>query len=133
MKTLSIFAAALMLCNFAWAQSKPADPPAKVPLAPSVAKDELWTAVHKRDMAQKQIADLSAKFAQLQNQATQQMQTLQAQEKQAENEIDAVKPKAFAAAKLDPEKYELNLDTMEFSPKPTPATKSEAQPPAPRQ
>ena len=122
---------ALVLCMLsffgylAYGQSKPADPPAKVPLAPSVAKDELWTAVHKRDMAQKQIADLSAKFAQLQNQATQQMQTLQAQEKQAENEIEAAKPKAFAAAKLDPSKYDLDLDTLEVSPKPEP--KAEAK------
>lgn len=112
-------------CLLGFAQSKPADLPTKIPLAPSVAKDELWTAVHKRDMAQKQISDLSAKFAQLQNQATQQMQTLTSNLASAETEIKTAREKAFAAAKLDPEKYDLNLDTMEFSPKPEP--KAEAK------
>jgi hypothetical protein len=120
MKTLTI-AAALMLCSFAGAQSKPADPPpapaAKIPLAPSIAKDELWVAVHKRDMAQKQISDLTAQFVQMQNQATTKMQSLQAQEKQTEADIDAAKVKAYAAAKLDPAKYDLDLETMEFSAK----------------
>jgi hypothetical protein len=121
MKTLTIFVAALMLCSFAGAQQKPADPPpatsAKIPLAPSIAKDELWVAVHKRDMAQKQISDLTAQFVQMQNQATQKMQTLQAQEKQTEADIEAAKTKAYAAAKLDPVKYDLDLETMEFSAK----------------
>jgi hypothetical protein len=101
---------------------KPADPPApKITLAPSPVKDELYSAVHKRDTAEKQIADLNSRFLQLQQQATQQLQQLQAQDKQAADAIEAAKTKAFASAKLDPAKYDLDLETMEFSPKPAPA------------
>lgn len=120
MKRLSIFPAVLMLCSFASAQSKPVDPPAKIPLAPSIAKDELWTAVHKRDMAEKQISELNTRFLQLQQQATTQLTQLQAQDKQAVDAIEAAKSKAYAAAKLDPAKYDLDLETMEFSPKAAP-------------
>jgi hypothetical protein len=123
MKTLSFFAVLLMLCTFGFAQSKPADPPAKIPLAPSTAKDELWVAVHKKDMAQKQMSDLNAQLMQIQGQATTKMQSLQTQEKQAESDIEAAKMKAYAAAKLDPGKYDFDLETMEFSAK----TASEAK------
>jgi hypothetical protein len=122
-----------LLCTLCFAQSanvanqpighvaeKPADPPAKISLPPSAAKDELWSAVHKRDQAQKQIADLNARFLQLQQQATAQLQTLQAQDKQAADAIEAAKTKAYAATKLDPAKYDLDLETMEFSPKAEP-------------
>jgi hypothetical protein len=125
------------ICTFCLAQSKPADPPtttgdhettgsyhaippappAKIPLAPSIVKDELWVAVHKRDMAQKQMSDLNAQLMQIQGQATQKMQTLQGQQKQAEVDIEAAKAKAYAAAKLDPAKYDFDLETMEFSAK----------------
>ena len=89
----------------------------KIPLAPSSTKDALWTAVHKRDLAEKQISDLNARFLQLQQQATQQLQTLQAQDKQAADAIEAAKKQAYALAKLDPGKYDLDLETMEFSQK----------------
>jgi outer membrane murein-binding lipoprotein Lpp len=122
MKILTISAALLMLCTFGLAQSKPADPPAKIPVTLE-SRDPLRAAIHKQDQVQKQISDLTAQFVQMQNQATTKMQTLQAQEKQTEADIEAAKLKAYAAAKLDPAKYDLDLDTMEFSTK----TASEAK------
>ena len=138
MKTLSFFAVVLMLCTFGVAQSKPAEhtnvpPPltgdavtapstAKIPVTLE-SKDALRAAIHKQDQAQKQLSDLNAQLMQIQNQATAKMQTLQAQEKQADEAVTQAKTKAYAAAKLDPGKYDLDLETMEFSPK----TASEAK------
>ena len=150
MKTLRTISIALVVVLF-WvvvsqhlcAQSKPADPTApagddshqvaglaqatpgkaKIPVTIE-SRDVLRAAIHKQDQAQKQISDLTAQFVQMQNQATTKMQTLQAQEKQAAEAVSEAKTKAYAAAKLDPGKYDLDLDTMEFSAKtPTEAKK----------
>jgi hypothetical protein len=98
----------------------PAASPAKVAIPPSTVKDELASALHKRDAAQKQISDLQLNFIQVQAQATQKLQALQAQEKQATDAIDAAKKKLLAAAKLDPAHYTVSEDPIEAVAKPEP-------------
>jgi hypothetical protein len=133
MKTLSIFAAALMLCTFGVAQSKSTVPPAiaDVSAAPSAAKipvpmeskDALRSAIHKQDQDDKQISDLNAGYIQMQTQAQTKMQSLQADKEKYSKLIEAEKKQAFINAKLDPAKYEIDLEAMEFSAK----TASEAK------
>lgn len=131
------------ICTFCLAQSpatplqpaakvedvKPAPKTAKIPVPVSLAKDQLWVAIHKRDMAQKQISDLQTQFAQMQAQATQKLQSLQAQDKQAEDAIEAAKVKVYAEAKLDQAHYDLDTEAMEFSEKSSPTAKTTPAPP----
>lgn len=122
-----LLVASLAFCGYVigFAQSpapaKPADPPAKVALPSSPAKDALYSAIHKRDQADKDLTDLNLKLTQLQNQAAQQYQQLQARKQQADIAVDAARSEAYKAAKLDPAKFELNDETMEFTAKPEPA------------
>lgn len=118
MKTLTFCAVALTLCSFAGAQSKPADPPAPIKIPVSLeSRDPLREAIHKQDQNDKQISDLSSQFAQMQNQAQTKMQGLQADKEKWSKLIEAEKKQAFVNAKLDPAKYDLDSETMEFSAK----------------
>jgi hypothetical protein len=118
MKTLTFCAVALTLCSFAGAQSKPADPPAPIKIPVSLeSRDTLRAAIHKQDLDDKQISDLTAQFAQMQNQAQTKMQGLQADKEKWSKLIEAEKKQAFVNAKLDPAKYDLDSETMEFSAK----------------
>lgn len=125
MRTLTVCAVALTLCSFAAAQSTPAahnnDPPAapatikaSVPLE---SRDSLRAAIHKRDVDDKQISDLTSQFAQMQSQAQTKMQSLQTDKEKWSKLIESEKKQAFVNAKLDPAQYDLDEDTMEFSAK----------------
>ena len=122
MKTLRF--AVFLLTSFAIAQTpvppKPADSPAPLTLAPSPAKDALYAAIHRRDQIEKQMTDLNLRFSTLQAQATQQFKELQDQDAKAGAALDAAKTEALKAAKLDPAKYSLDLDTMQVIPNPEP-------------
>jgi hypothetical protein len=126
MKTLTFCAALLMLCSFADAQSKPTVPPVstadaapntvKIPV-PLESRDPLRSAIHKQDQDDKQISDLTSQFAQMQSQAQTKMQGLQADKEKWSKLIESEKKQAFVDAKLDPAKYDLDSETMEFSAK----------------
>lgn len=105
--------AAVGYAAFAHAQ----DAPVKIPV-PAADKDNLRALIHKQDKIEKQVAELNAQFMKLQQQAIAQMQGLQADQEKQKKAIDAAETQAFAAAKLDPAKYTLDEDAMEFTPKP---------------
>jgi hypothetical protein len=66
------------------------------------------------------MTDLNLRFSTLQAQATQQFKELQDQDAKAGAALDAAKTEALKAAKLDPAKYSLDLDTMQVIPNPEP-------------
>jgi hypothetical protein len=89
----------------------------------SPAKDAIYAAIHKKDQADKALTELNLKLAQIQQQANQQFDALQKQTVAAQAALDDAEKKAFEAAHLDPAKFTLDHETMEFTPKPEPAKK----------
>jgi hypothetical protein len=101
-----------------------------VPIPSSPAKDALFTAMHKKDQADKAVSDLNAKVLQLQQQIQQQSTQLEAQQKAASKSVDDAQVALLKEMKLDPEKYSVNLETMEATAKATPPSTT-APAPAP--
>lgn len=119
MKTLSIFAAALMLGSFASAQAaKP---------IPTEALKPLMAAIHKHDQVEKKISDLNMQFLQMQAQAKATMDKLQADEKETAAAMDKAEADAYRIAGLSAKDYAEDLDGFTFTPRPSTAP----APPAP--
>jgi hypothetical protein len=102
--------------------------PAKIPIPRSAAKDALYAAVHKKDVADKAIAELNAKTIQFQSGAQQQFLKLDAQQKEAQKEQDAADAALLKELNLDDGRHMINHETMEAMIKPEPV-----KPPAPVQ
>jgi hypothetical protein len=136
MKTLTLFAALLMSLP-AFAQAKPADapatPPAAAPAAPQKTpipvgadRDELLRATHKQDVVEKQMYDLNMRFMQFKDQATSQLNALQAEDKQDTEAVSAAKEKVCAALKLV-HHCDVDTDAMEAANKPEPKPDAQAK------
>ena len=137
MKTLSIFAAALMLGSFAGAQAKPADPPAaevtkpakltepeKKPV-PVDAKEPLRVAIHQHDQAAKQISDINLQYVQMSAQAKAQMDVAQKKEQESAAAITKAEDEAYKTAGLDRKDFAIDDEAMQFTPRPKPQGKAE--------
>lgn len=112
-----------LLCSaltFAQAPQQPhtLTAPQKIEVPSSKAKDALYTAIHKKDQADKAVADLNVRIAQIQQQATQQFQQLDVQQKAADKAVAEAEAALLKEMKLDPEKWTLNHETMEATAKP---------------
>jgi hypothetical protein len=115
-----------LLCSLAFSQAKPADPaPAPVPTLSAEQKVSLLTLQHKLDATQKQMKDLDLQFQQLQTNAKNQFQSLQQQESAQKAELDAAQKRVLSDMKLDPARYDLNLETLAITAKPEPPKPAE--------
>lgn len=94
--------------------------PAKTKLEIGPARDALREAIHNKDKADKAMSDLNVNLAQVQQRATQQYQTLQKQQADADAAVQHARDEAFKAAGLSEKTHTLDLETMEFSEKAKP-------------
>jgi len=129
-----LFAASLLMIAQGPAQNvdlkdKPPTPPApqKISVPPSPAKDALYAAIRKKDLADIAANNLQLKVMQLQQQIQQQSQQLDAQQKAAQVEVDKAEAALLKEMKLDPEKFSLNRETMEATAKAEPPKTAEVK------
>ena len=101
--------------------------PQKIQVPSSPAKDALYSAIHKKDQADKAASDLNVQVAQLQQKIEQQAKTLDAQQKAAQQAVDQAQTALLKEMKLDPEKFSLNPETMEATAKAEPLKPQEAK------
>jgi DNA repair ATPase RecN len=113
-----------LLCSLGFAQTKPVDPPT----LSAEQKVSVLTAQHKLDEVEKQMKDLDAQFQQVQTQAKARYQALGEQQTKQKAELDAAIVAAYQQAKAEQSKFDLDLDTLTFKPKP-PAATADAKPP----
>ena len=137
--TIFLLCAALVPCSFTQEtatnapliKATPAEHPKTVSLPVSTAKDELRAAIHHQDQIERQISDLTAQVAKIQQQATQslaqaqqQFAQLQAEQKQVAKAVEDARAKAYEAAHLDSKEYAFDQEKMEFSQNPPAKTEA---------
>jgi hypothetical protein len=122
---IAYLAAVFFAVPCVFAQAAPVAPPQdklpvaasqKIPIPLSPAKDALWAALHKKDSADKALTDL-------QTQAQQLFAKFQAQQTEAQKQVEAAESAVLQELKLDPAKYVINPETMEAAAKGPEATR----------
>jgi hypothetical protein len=97
----------------------------KIPIPRSAAKDAVYQATHRKDAADKAIAELNAKVIQFQSGAQQQFASLHAQQAEAQKEQDAADAALLKELNLDDGRHMINHETMEAMVKPEPVKAAE--------